>query len=202
MNRFDLESFREVFADRRVHIAIGQIKKLMLATDRSVLRVLVSILPEEREIVARMSWAVVGEESGFFQFPRPDDLVIVGMAEDEEHSFVLLRLTTKEDKIPLRAADGHMVAKALTGKELWLTSDTKINLSKGDDAPTENLVLGQVFKSMMSDLIQLIADHTHVGNLGYATSPPQTATDFLAIKADPVDNGGVLSDIAFTEKGG
>lgn len=203
MKGFDLESLKQVFADKRVHIAIAQIKKLGLAADRSVLRVQVSVFPEQREIIARMSWSAVGEEAGVFMFPNVGDLVLVCMADgDEEDAFVFSRLTSKIDKIPLHAADGDLVAKALTGKKTWITSDTRINLSAGDTEPTENLVLGQVFKTMQSEFLEAVSLHTHIGNLGYNTAPPDNASVYTDLKADPIDNEGVLSDLAFTEKGG
>jgi hypothetical protein len=196
-----IEQLREMLKDNRVHLAVGQIKKLMLASDRSVLRVMVSILPEQREIVARMAWSTLGASSGMLQLPNVDDLVLVGNADgDEDACFVIAKLSNKEDKIPANAAAGDMVAKANTGTKAWLTSDTKINLSRGDQAPTENLVLGQVFKQLMSDILHQLSIETHIGNLGFSTSPPENAAQYVAKKASPVDDSLVLSDVSFTEK--
>ncbi len=197
----DLEALREVFRDHRLHIAIAKIKQISVAQDRSVVRVLVSVFPEQREIVAKMSWEAVGPESGFFQMPVINDLVLVGMVDgDEESAFVLKRLTSKEDKVPLRAVDGDLVAKALTGKRVWVTSSDKVYLSRGDAEPTENLVLGKVFQTFMSTFLEKYIAHMHIGNLGYYTAPPDNASDVTSLKADPIDNDGVLSDLSFTEK--
>lgn len=202
----DLESLRQILTSKQMHIGIGKVLSLALAKDRSVLRVTFSLFPEEREYVGKMSWQAVGEESGFFVFPSVNDMILVAFPDtDNEDShaddvFVLSRLTTKDDKIPIRAAEGDCVLKAKSGKNVWLTSDELINFSRGDAVPTENLVLGQVLKDFLSDLLEKIANHTHVGNNGFPTSPPQDSADYLALKASPVDNEQILSDLSFTEK--
>jgi hypothetical protein len=213
---FGLEDLRKVFEDRRQHIALAKITSLSLADDRSFLKCTVMVFPEMREIVARMSWDSVGDGSGLFSFPSVNDMVLIAFADGEvDHCYVIRRLTSKEDKIPLQAVDGSTALIALSGKKMWVTSDTRINLSKGSDTPTENLVLGQVLKDLLSDLIQKVSDladevssHTHAGNLGYPTSPPTNPAPYLTIKSDldglkasPVDDSLILSDIAFTEKG-
>jgi ribosome-binding factor A len=199
---FDLEFLRQALADSKLHILLGLIQRVSVSADRSVCRVAVSILPEQREIICKMSWEAVGDESGFFQMPQVNDMVLVAQVEgDPQSAFVLKRLTSAEEKIPLNAVNGDMVAKALSGQKLWLTSDTAIHLSKGDTAPTENLVLGQVLKSMLSAVLQAVSVHKHIGNLGYLTAPPDNASTFTSKKSSPVDDGAMLSDLAFTEKG-
>lgn len=230
MKALDLEALRHIFADKRLHIAVGKITKSSVISGRASLRCFVSIWPEEREIVAMMTTPSSGPNSGLFSFPVPGDLVIVVFADgDPDQAFVVSRLTSKEDTIPQTAVDGATVLRALLGKKLWLTSNTRINLSVGDAEPAENLVLGQVFKTMMSFVLGQLADqadklkqlsdtlsiHTHAGNLGYPTSPPNEAADFITKmnefdvkktnfeeqKASPVDDELILSDLAFTEKG-
>jgi uncharacterized protein involved in type VI secretion and phage assembly len=203
---------------------------LSLADDRSFLKCTVSIFPELREIVARMSWENVGSSSGIFAFPSVNDLVLVAFADgDIDSCFVIRRLTSKEDKIPLQAVEGDTAIVSLNGKKAWISSDTRINLSKGTTQPTENLVLGQQLKSLLSDILNelatqastlsslatAIATHTHSGNLGYPTSAPmitapftsaasdlsENASNFSSNKSSPVDDSMILSDIAFTEKG-
>lgn len=213
----DLQALKEIFRDTRQHIAIGSITKIEVASDRSYVKCLVSILPEGREIVAQMTWDSVGPESGIYALPAVNDLVLVAFADgDDELAFVIKRLTTKEDSAPATAVSGDMVLKALATKKAWLTSSERINLSQADTEPTENLVLGQVFKSMMqtvlaelSTLCQTLSTHTHItGSPGSTTSVPIQASNFQSnktvfdnTKADPVDNEDVLSDLAFTEKG-
>lgn len=198
----NLEELRTIMNDNKIHLAIGQITKLMMATDRSVLRVKVAVLPEMREIIARVSWSAVGESAGFFQLPEVNDLCLLGVADgDEETPFVLTYLTNRTDKIPETALDGSMVAKSRAGKKLWLQSDTRANIAKGDAEPTEPLVLGNVVKQVLADFLDKVSTHTHPnGNMGAPTGPPVEAADFVAIKTGQVDNGNILSDFAFTEK--
>jgi hypothetical protein len=225
-----LEELRIAFGDNKTHIALAKITSLSLADDRSFLKCSVALFPDMREIIARMSWDSVGDGAGIFSFPSVNDLVLIAFAEgDIDDCFIIRRLTSKEDKIPLQAVDGSTAIISLNGKKTWISSDTRINLSKGSTQPTENLVLGQVLKTLLSYVLNElktqadtlktmatdISTHTHAGNLGYPTSPPNTAaafitastsfntnkTNFDAKKTNPVDNSGILSDIAFTEKG-
>lgn len=212
----DLEALRHIFQDNRTWISIGKITKLSVATDRSVLRCMVSMLDwnEQPEIVAKMTWDQLGVESGCLTLPSVNDLVIVCFAEgDVEQAFIIRKLSAKDDKIPKNAVEGHTVLKSMQGKNLWLTSDSKINLSKGDTAPTENVVLGQQLKALLSDILTQIADlaekvstHTHPGNLGYPTGAPMQAADFVSLKSEvdnlkssPVGDEKILSKISFTD---
>lgn len=212
----DLEKLREIFRDPREWIGMAKITKVSASEDRSVLRCLVEVMPEKRPAVARMSWDFVGPNSGIMAFPAVGDLVLIAFVDGQpDQCFVVRRLTSKEDKIPLRAMDGDLVLKSLAGKNSWLTSDAKILLSHGDDEPTQNLVLGQELKTLLSEVLSKLADlslklstHTHSGNLGYPTSPPTQAADFIELqqefnakKSSPVDDQKILSDFAFTEKG-
>ncbi len=226
----DLESLKMIFKDSRTHIAIAKIKRLSVASDRSFLKCLVSILPEQREVVARMTWAMTGPNSGIVEFPEKDDMVLIAFADgNNDYAFIISRLSSSIDKLPLKSVDGHLVLKSKSGKESWITSNSKILLSHGDTTPTENLVLGQQLKSLLSYILgqlaeqsdQLktlateIANHQHTGNLGYPTGAPISATPFTTAatqmdgkksnyntkKASPVDDQDILSNFAFTEKG-
>lgn len=212
----DLESLREILKDNRQHIAIASIVRIELADDRSCLRCLVNVFPEQRELVAKMTWDSVGPNSGIFSFPVPGDMVLVAFADgDSNDLFVIKRLTSKTDKIPIQAVEGDTTVIALNGRRIWITSDQKIFISKGTNEPTEPLVLGNQLKTLLSVVLEKLSElslktstHTHIGNLGYPTTPPNEAADFAQLqsfftekKADPVDNGAILSNIAFTEKG-
>jgi len=229
-NQVDLEAMKMIFKDQRTHLAIGKILRLSVASDRSFLKCLVSILPEGREVVCRMTWAMTGPNSGIVEFPEKDDLVLVGFADgNNDYAFIISRMSSTVDKLPLKAIDGHLVLKAKAGKQSWLTSNLKILLSKGDTVPTENLVLGQQLKTLLSYVLDQLADqadklkqlstdistHNHIGNLGYPVSAPLNAAAFTAAatqfdtkksnfdakKSSPVDDQAILSDLAFTEKG-
>jgi hypothetical protein len=171
----------------------------------------------------------VGPSAGLVVFPAVGDLVLVAYADGEfDQAFVIRRLSSAEDKLPQQAIAGDTVAVALAGKKVWVSSNTRINLSKSATQPTENLVLGQQLKTLLSamlgelaDLAQQVADladgvssHTHSGNLGFPTSPPTVTTAFDGasagaseikgaldnLKSSPVEDDGILSDLAFTEK--
>ena len=212
-----LEDLREVFKDKRTHIAVAKIEQLSLVEDRSVLKCRVLVYPELREVICRMSWEVVGHESGLFSFPEVDDLVLVAFADgDDDTAHVIKRLTSKEEKIPVTAIDGSFVMKSRQSKNLILTAnEAKLLLSQGDTAPTENLVLGQQLKALLSNILsqlkslsEEIKTHTHIGNLGYPTDAPidslafqQFSDEFDNLKESPVEDEGILSKFAFTEKG-
>jgi hypothetical protein len=209
------QEIKDMLQDERLHICVGQIKKLHIASDRSYLKVTVMVFPEQRNIIATMTWDAVGPDSGDIVFPSVDDMVLIAQAEgDNDQAYVIKRLTSKVDKIPQIAINGDKVQRTLTGKKFWNISDIRINLSRGETEPTENLVLGQVFKDMMSSLLESLktnaqndADHKHIGNLGYLTFKPDLESEFLSrkgeydtLKTSPIDDEAVLSDLSFTEK--
>ena len=196
-----LEELRKILTEDKLGIHCAIIKKLSMAADKSVLRVTVQLIPDNFTMVARMTWDAVGPEAGFFQLPVVGDLVLVAFVEgNEDEAYVIRRMTSKEDKIPIQAASGHSVIRALGGKKAYMVSDTNILFARGDAEPTERVVLGDTFKTAYSEHLQLDADHTHIGNLGYKTSPPDNFADMLAIKASPVDDALMLSDLTKTEK--
>jgi len=209
------QNIKDILKDESLHVFVAQIKQLHLADDRSYLKVTVMVFPEQRNIIATMAWDSVGPDSGDIVFPAIDDMVIgVQVDGDDDQAYIIKRLTSKADKIPQIAVNGDKVQRTLAGKKFWNISDTRINLSRGEDEPTENLVLGQVFKAMMSEFLadlkehaQNDADHQHIGNLGYYTDVPHNQDDFLerkeeydTLKESPIDDGAILSDLAFTEK--
>jgi hypothetical protein len=212
---FDLEGLREVFKDQRTHVAIGSVLKLDLEPTRSVLRAKCRVLGQGREVIARIAWSAIGPDAGLVQFPVVNDLVLLVFAEgDDEAGFVIARLSNDSDTIPETAIDGATVLRALAGKSAWITSDTQVNVSRGDTVPTENFVLGQMLKALFEDILTelkglttTLSTHTHVGNLGYPTAPPTQASainnhgaNFDALKASPVQDEEILSDLAFVEK--
>jgi len=197
---FNLEELKEILSDDKLHIAVGKVIQLEVASDRSVLRCIVLLLPENIKMVTRLSWDAVGPDAGIFQFPSLNDLVLVGFVNgNEQEAFVLRRLTSKEDKIPIQALSGHTVVKALAGKKAFLNSDTEINLTR-EGPGDEPLVLGNTFKTAYSADLAATAIHRHIGNLGYLTDVPDNTLDFTNIQASPVDDSVMLSDISKTEK--
>ncbi len=211
----DLEVFREIFKDKRVHLALAEVLRTTVLSDRSAARCAVSVWPEQREINVGVAFEATGPNAGIFMLPVAGDLVLVAFPEaDDDHGLIIKRLTSREDKIPASAIGGDLVLKSLASKKAWL-SGLNVNLSQGDTAPTENLVLGQQLKTLLVDILTQLHDlalkvstHTHVGNIGFPTSAPNEAADFLLIltefdnlKSSPVQDEAILSDFAFTEKG-
>jgi hypothetical protein len=196
----NLAELREIFDNGKLHLAVGKIEQLEVAADRSVLRCMILVLPDDIRMVASMSWEAVGPSAGIFQFPSVNDLVVVGYLDGHENeAFVLKRLTSKEDNIPIQAIDGHTVVKALDGKKAFLNSNTEINLTR-EGPGNERIVLGDTFKAAYSLDLDRTANHLHIGNLGYYTAVPHNRPDFVALKASPVDDNLMLSDLSKTEK--
>jgi hypothetical protein len=195
------EDLRHLFKDDRLLLTIGLVKQMHTAEDRSVLKVKVLTLPDNLNMICKMSWNAVGPDAGIFQFPSIDDLVIVGYLDgNENEAYVISRVTSKTDKIPMQALDGHLVLRTLAGKKAWVTSDTGVRLSRGNTEPTERLMLGDVFKTAYSKDLDETAKHKHIGNLGYLTAVPDNAVEFTTLKASPVDDAEMLSDLSKTEK--
>lgn len=196
-----IEELREIFRDDRLHMTFAIVKALELAADKSVLRVKCSTMPDNLTIIAKMSWEAVGPEAGFFQIPSVNDLVIVAYVEgDADLAYVIRRLTSAEDKVPAQAMTGDMVLKALPGKKMQVLSDLNVYLGRGGADPAENIPLGQVLKTLLSAWLTIDSTQDHIGNLGYKTSVPTQFQDYLDLKASPVDDELMLSDLAFTEK--
>ena len=212
-----MEDLKELLSSDKDYLSLGQIQRVSLARDRSVLNADVSIWPEDREITARVLWESVGMDAGFYHFPNPGDLVLVAFAEASvNNAYVIKRFSSTEDKVPVNAMEGDMVIKTRKNEKLWLTGTERINLSKGDAEPTENIVLGQVFKTWATTLLEkllecmsTLEEETHVGSMpGHLTSPPTQKAMYTAvknalneIKNSPIDDNGILSMVSFTEKG-
>ena len=214
-----LEDLRAAFADTRTVSALGVIKRLALLSDRSALRVLVSLFPEGEQIVATMTWEAVGPEAGIFDFPAVGDLVLVEFVDkDPDSAFVTRRLTSKTDKIPLKATEGHLVMQAKDGKEVYVAG-SKVNLARRNQIPTEPVPLGNVLKTMLGNEIDknveaLTAIKTGplgLGNLGAPVMPAPALVATLngvieslnTIKETYITTAGtnIVSQVAFTERG-
>ena len=69
----------------------------------------------------------------------------------------------------------------------------------GSKTSASPMVLGDIIKQCLSSFMNAYALHTHVGNLGFPTAPPDNAATVTALKADPIDNGAINSTKCFTE---
>jgi hypothetical protein len=202
----ELEDLQNIFKDQRMHIGIGTITKIILADDRSFLRVYVSVLPEGREITAKMTWEHVGPSSGIFVFPNVNDVVLIGMPNgDINLAYVLKRLTSKVNKIPLQAVSGDTAIVAKSGKKAWISSNSRINLSKTATTPTEPVVLGNTLASFFGAIFDAILDAPQIGQspVGPVFLDPGVRTALVAAKAQYLQTSAtnILSQLVFTERG-
>lgn len=83
------------------------------------------------------------------------------------------------------------------GQRIYLKNGKVLLGSEKADQPA---VLGTVFQTMMSTVLNAIATHTHTGNVGYPTGPPLNAAAFITENASPIQDGAILSDETFVEK--
>ena len=128
----------------------------------------------------------------------PDDTVSV-VGRVGEHFGARYVLGHRDQNKPKFQATGETVLYNAFGQQIYL-SNGKIQI--GTKSSAEPLVLGNVFKTMMDTLLTQLAEHTHIGNLGYNTSPPNNAEEFVQLQESPIDDKSILSNVSFTEKGG
>lgn len=198
----DLEALRELLSDGKLWVGMGEITALELGDDRSVLRAKVSMWPErDRDIIARCTWTGSGHHAGFIQFPQVGNIVIVAYPDSEEdHAVILGRFTSRATHLPPQAVGGDTVMAALAGKKSHVLSDTEVLLGRGGADPSENLVLGLIYQAAYSTHLDADAKHRHIGNFGFLTPPPDNKATYEALKASPVDDDEMLSDLTKTEK--
>lgn len=202
MNNGDLEFWREAFSDLRQHIGIGVVTQMEMVEDASELRVLVNLLPENREVVAVMSFADVYDVT----FPEMNDLLVVAFVDGEpDGAHVIARFSSDEEPIPVLARTGDSVKYARTGKKMFIGSDTKIGIARPDKNPTQPLVLGTVMQAFMDAVLNAILNASQVGQsaMGPVFLDPALRASLVSIKSQYVDTAGTnfLSQIAFTERG-
>ena len=218
MARPILQELQSMIRDNKVYFALATVKELLVGENRSVLKCVCRTITEgnDRDILARMTWENVGPDAGDFAFPVVGDLVMICFLEGEpDLAFIIRRLTSNEDTIPENALTGDRVIKSLAEKNIWITAQKELYLTKTDKKSTENLVLGQEFKKFASDLlgeiknlIGLVEGHVHPGVLpGNGVTAPPTAGTFTAsktaieaLKTSPIDDEEVLSSYAFVSK--
>lgn len=202
MNSGDLELLRDIFQDVRQHVGVGVVTQIEINEDASILRVLVKLLPEEREVVAIMSFADVYDVT----FPEVDDLLVVAFVDGEpDGAHVVARFSSSDEPIPVLARTGDSVKYARAGKKMYVGSDTKIGIARPDKDPSQPLVLGTVMKSFMTDFIDAILNASQVGQsvTGPVFLDPALRAALVALKSTYVSTAATnfVSQIAFTERG-
>lgn len=198
----DLEALRALLSDGKLWVGMGEITALELGDNRSVLRAKVNMWPErDRDIICRMTWPGSGPNAGFIQFPQVGNIVVVAYPDsDEDHAVIVSRFTSRSASLPTQALDGDSVMAALAGKKSHILSDTEILLGRGSADPSENLVLGIIYRAAYSADLDATAKHRHIDSFGYLTRTPDNKATFEALKASPVDDSAMLSDLSKTEK--
>jgi hypothetical protein len=84
------------------------------------------------------------------------------------------------------------------GQAIYLKNGT---VHVGTASANNPAVVGNELKAMLESLIDAIANHTHIGNLGIPTAPPIQAGTFSSIKSSNVSNDKILSQKVFLIKG-
>lgn len=225
----DLEALRAVLADRRVTIAKALVDEVEVSADLSKARALVRVLPDENEAVAEIGWSATGPSAGHFALPVAGDLVLVAMDSNDSELYVIARLTSDEDKIPLAAKLGHHVIRTLSGKNLelsaagaaYLLGNGNVYIGKGEFPgidPDQPVVLGTVLQSYLTDLhakLDSIIDTLKTSPTGIDSVGGQVAahpsliaaltttkTELSAMKSFYIDSAasGILSESIFVER--
>lgn len=145
----DLEFLKDLFRDNRLHVGIGTITQLGLSVDKSILRAMVNLLPENREIVCEVTFSDLSAVT----FPQVNDLVIVNFVDGHpDEAYVMKIVNTPDDPFPIFATLGHTVIGSRSGKKIYLNSDTKISLARPGREPLSPIVLGDVLLTYLNNL--------------------------------------------------
>jgi len=154
----DLEALKSILRDPTVHIAVGVVQAVEPTVTLSNCLCKVSVYPEEYPVVAKTSFPIVGPMSGVIQLPVAGDFVLLVQTNTEQW-YIIGRLNSPEDPLPLQAVLGQLVLRALSGKAVRLESDTAVYIGRGTILnPSEPLVLGNVLKAQQGALYDKISD--------------------------------------------
>ncbi len=198
----ELEFLRDIFKDPRLHIGIGTIVQLGLSNDGSVLRVLVNLLPDNRQVVGEVTF----EDVNSVTLPEVDDLVLVAFCDgDPDECFIVKVINNADEPIPLFGQTGHTVKYSRAGKKLYIGSDTKVGIGRPNVEPTEPLVLGAVLATGLTALCNAFLNATQIGqsSAGPVALDPAVRTALNNFVTTYITTSGtnIKSQIAFTERG-
>jgi len=219
----DIETIRSVLADNFNHLEFATVTKIE-PTPSCVWVTVNTFAPDEeeqKEVIAMMAFPSVGHGSGSGDLVELNDLVLVAYAGKEtDHATVIARFPSAEETLPAQLLAGHFVTFAKPGKNLYLGSDTKINLGKLTGEAIEPLILGlvlQEFMGKMIDRVEKIIDEVSMKPVVISTAPgtpalvsPALAAALAVVKVDleadrmkylDTVSTNILSQHAFTERG-
>ena len=63
----------------------------------------------------------------------------------------------------------------------------------GKDGVFEELVMGETLRQFLLELVVLVLEHTHIGNLNYPTGVPINSQGFEDLKGEYLDNSKILA---------
>jgi hypothetical protein len=148
----DLEFLKAIFGDKRVHITLATVTKIEVVPSMSLARVQCLTLPEELEIIATVGIPSCSQGAFLGGLPKAKDLGVIAYSDMEE-AYWVTHLSSSDDLIPQRAVDGAVLLQASSGEDAYVTGDSVfIGKSRLVD-PTEPLVLGNVLKSALTDIL-------------------------------------------------
>lgn len=113
------------------------------------------------------------------------------VAKQGEHPGNRMVLGHRDSNKPKDLEEGETMIYSV-GDYRVKVSKTKIEVAKGEDY--EPVVVGETLRQFLITLVELIIQHTHLGNLGYQTSPPQNFTDFQQAQEQNLDNKKILAE--------
>ena len=184
-----------------------EIKKMIRAVIREELSTMLMGTIQENASASRSSFKRFENESSIpnarsiqpFGFsskaPAKTKCLVAPINGDATHQNIIGHFDEKKPDIE----DGESAMYSEGGKQIKVSND-KIQIGSNQDE-TENLVLGQIFKKFASDLIIEMGKETHIClPPGYDSLPPTNKPAYDALKASPIDDELILSDIAFTGK--
>lgn len=86
--------------------------------------------------------------------------------------------------------DGEAAIYSSAGYKIRVFKD-KIQVAKGGDF--ETVPVGETLRDFLKALIEIYVAHTHEGNLGYETTPPDNFADAEQLKTENLDNDKILA---------
>jgi hypothetical protein len=123
--------------------------------------------------------------------PVGTSLLTIPVNADATHQNIVGHFDTAKPT----GADGETLLYDAFGHVIYM-SESQVSL--GAKAATQNVVLGQILKTLFDNWLGYDQAQTHTGNLGFPTSPPLNAAQYAAIQASPVDDETMLSEVVFT----
>jgi phage gp45-like len=90
---------------------------------------------------------------------------------------------------PTTVQSGESMVYSVGGFQVYIANGT---IQCGKNGVFETVVAGDTLTTFLTALLNSIISHTHIGNLGAPTGPPQNASDFTSELNNYVANGKIL----------